>query len=100
MIINLTTGQESTDGLGWDTSKPYSDQTPEVKAQASQKASENSANADVTLETGGGNSRPQALTFVDGIALYTVTPDFYFDVALKSFMLTSKININVTQNNI
>jgi hypothetical protein len=114
MIIDLTTGQESTDGLGWDTTKPYSDQTPEVKAQASSKAAKYFFNGSVTIESGNGNTRPASSTFTEtfevldeegnvtstyvGLALYTITPEFYFDVTLKSFMLTSKININITEN--
>lgn len=100
MIIDLETGQESIDGLGWDTTKPYSEQTDDVKVQASAKAAEMFNNGTFNLQTGGGNSRPQTITFVNGIALYTITPDYYSLITEKSFMLTRRININITENTI
>jgi hypothetical protein len=98
MIIDLTTGQESTDGLGWDTSLPFTDQTDDVKIQALNKAIGNFLNGDYINEEGDGNSRPQTISFVDGIALYTITPVYYSDIVLKSFMLTRRINLTITEN--
>ena len=98
MIIDLETGQESLTSEGWDTTKPYSGQTQKVKDQASAKASQMAMDGTFSLESGGGNSRPQTITFVDGIALYTVTPVYYSSVSEKSYMLTPRILINITEN--
>lgn len=98
MIINLETGTESTNGLGWDTTKPYAEQTNEVKVQASSKAFQMAMDGTFNMESGGGNSRPQTITFVDGIALYTITPVYYKPVTEKSYMLTPRILINITEN--
>ena len=98
MIIDLLTGQESLTSEGWDTTKTYSEQTNEVKAQASSKASQLAMGGTFTIESSGGNSRPQTITFVDGIALYTITPDYYKPITEKSFMLTRRILINITEN--
>lgn len=101
MIINLTTGQEALEGeSGWDTTKPYSEQANEVKAQATAKASEHFFTGQITTESGDGNTRPTSSTFTEGIAKYIVSIEYYLPVGEKGFMLTPRILINVTQNNI
>ncbi len=99
MIINLLTGQEALEGeSGWDTTKPYAEQTNEIKRQASAKSVEMAMGGTFNIESGDGNSRPQTITFVDGIALYTITPVYYKPVTEKSYMLTPRILINITAN--
>jgi hypothetical protein len=107
MIIDLNLGQESLTQEGWDTNKTFAEQTLEVRNLAGKIASENFLKGDIISETGGGNTRPSVITYQkkdeEGIPLeicvYVITPEYYSSIADKSFMLTRRININVTLNN-
>jgi hypothetical protein len=106
MIIDLNTGQESLNQEGWDTTKPFAEQTLEVRNLAVKITSENFLKGDMVYETGGGNTRPSTITYQkkdeEGIPLeiciYVITPEYYSPITDKSFMLTRRININVTLN--
>lgn len=99
MIINLVTGQEALEGeSGWDTTKPYAEQADSVKSQSAIKAMNNFFTGDVATESGNGNTRPVSSIFTEGLAKYQVVLEHYKPVTEKSFRLTRRILLNITEN--